>query len=127
MHQEVKNWWAQAQHDINAAKNSLTSKDYDWACFQAQQATEKALKAIYIQENNEIRKTHDLTYLATKIKASVEIIECCSKLNRIYTEVRYPDASEIIPAKKFSVKDAQEYIDLSEKIIQWLEKKLSRN
>ena len=61
MKKEVDNWLRQAQSDLIAAGNSLKSKNYDWSCFQAQQAAEKALKALYLQTFKEIRKVHDLT------------------------------------------------------------------
>ncbi len=45
MQEEVKNWWDQANEDLKAAKDSLKTRHYAWASFQAQQAAEKALKA----------------------------------------------------------------------------------
>jgi len=43
---ESMRWSRQAEKDLKASKNSLKSGDYEWACFQAQQAAEKALKSI---------------------------------------------------------------------------------
>ena len=43
---ESMRWFKQAEKDLKASKNSLKSGDYGWACFQAQQAAEKALKSI---------------------------------------------------------------------------------
>ena len=43
---ESMRWVRQAEKDLKASKNSLKSGDYEWACFQAQQAAEKALKSI---------------------------------------------------------------------------------
>jgi HEPN domain-containing protein len=36
----------QAKKDLQSARNSLASEDFEWACFQAQQSAEKALKAV---------------------------------------------------------------------------------
>ncbi|MHA1253094.1 MAG: HEPN domain-containing protein [Candidatus Helarchaeota archaeon] len=38
-------WFRQAESDLKAAKNRKKKKKYNWSCFQAQQAAEKALKA----------------------------------------------------------------------------------
>ena len=43
---ESMRWFKQAEKDLKASKNSLKLGDYEWACFQAQQAAEKALKSI---------------------------------------------------------------------------------
>ena len=48
--EEIKEWLERSKKDFRAAENSLNSKDYEWVCFQAQQAAEKALKALYIKK-----------------------------------------------------------------------------
>lgn len=40
-------WFRQAEADLRHAHNSLASGDYEWACFAAQQAAEKAVKALF--------------------------------------------------------------------------------
>lgn len=41
-----EDWMRQARRDLRHARNSLESEDYEWACFAAQQAAEKAVKAL---------------------------------------------------------------------------------
>ena len=48
----------------------------------------------------------------------------CIKLNKVYVETRYPDAGDVIPAKKFSKEDAAAFVNLAEEILSWLKKKL---
>jgi len=43
---EAERWMKQALRDLDAARNSVTSGNFEWACFQAQQATKKAVKAL---------------------------------------------------------------------------------
>jgi hypothetical protein len=47
MPSRYKDWLRQAQRDISHAQNALEDGDYDWACFAAQQAAEKAVKALF--------------------------------------------------------------------------------
>ena len=115
--EEEKIWLAKAKKDLSAAKNSLNSRDYEWACFQAQQAVEKALKAIYIKKYKKLLKIHDLVLLARKINAPQEIIIFCSKINPSYIDTRYPDLS-----KGYTEKDAKEILNLTEEILKWIEK-----
>jgi len=43
----VRDWMRQAEKDLGHARRSLDGGDYEWACFSAQQAAEKAVKALY--------------------------------------------------------------------------------
>ena len=40
-------WLAQAQGDLAHARHDVAAGFYDWACFSAQQAAEKATKAVF--------------------------------------------------------------------------------
>ena len=40
-------WMRQAEGDLEHAGLSACEGDYEWACFAAQQAAEKAIKAVY--------------------------------------------------------------------------------
>lgn len=44
-----EDWLKQAYSDLQAAEDSAGSDHHEWACFQAQQAAEKALKALLSQ------------------------------------------------------------------------------
>jgi len=50
-----EDWLKQADSDLCAAEDSASSTHYEWACFQAQQAAEKALKALIISKGGDIR------------------------------------------------------------------------
>lgn len=119
MREEIENWWKQSEKDLKAAKNSLNSGDYEWACFQTQQAVEKALKAVYIKKYKRLLKIHDLVLLARKINAPKEIIVLCSKINPSYTDTRYPDLS-----KSYTEEDAKEILNFSEEILEWIKNNL---
>ncbi len=43
----AKDWMRQAEKDLSHARRDLEDGDYEWACFSAQQAAEKAVKALY--------------------------------------------------------------------------------
>ena len=42
-----RDWFRQAERDLEHARHSVTAEDHEWACFACQQAAEKALKALY--------------------------------------------------------------------------------
>ena len=41
----ARTWFDQARADLAAAEDSAATRHHEWACFQAQQAGEKALNA----------------------------------------------------------------------------------
>jgi len=104
-------------------RDSIKAKHYDWACFQAQQAAEKALKSKYLEVYKTIRKIHDLTFFGKELHLPDKVLNWCSELNKVYVETRYP-SDEKIPAQKFSEKDAIYFLQLAEEILEWLAKKL---
>ena len=123
-----EDWLRHAHSDLELSRVSPPPRVLlEGLCFHAQQAAEKALKAVYIQEFGVLRKVHDLAYLAKKLNTPDEFIDYCIRLSRVYTETRYPDASGTIPAKKFSEKDAQSFVEISSKVLKWLKKKLLKN
>lgn len=84
----------------------------------------KLRSLLYLKQFNDLRKVHDLVFLATNVKAPPEILDTCAWLNKVYIDSRYPDAEWRIPATKFSENDSRQAIKLAESIITWVEKKL---
>ena len=117
--EEIKSWLEQAERDLKAAKDSLKAGNYEWACFQAQQASEKALKALYIKRHEKLLKVHDLVLLARKLDAPEEIVIICSKINPSYVDTRYPDL-----LKDYSEKESEDIINSAGKVLEWIKKNL---
>lgn len=63
MRKEAKSWLDKAEEDFSTAQDCLTSKHFDASAFHAQQAAEKALKALQIQTHGRFDKMHDLVSL----------------------------------------------------------------
>ncbi len=80
MRKETKNWWEQAKEDLKAAKINYDNKVYYVASFLAQQAAEKALKALLLESSLKIPKVHDLVFLAERTGAPEGIVSKCREL-----------------------------------------------
>ncbi len=63
-----EDWLKQAHSDLSAAEDSTGSSHFEWACFQAQQAAKKALKALIISKGGESR-IHSINYSIVQIFA----------------------------------------------------------
>ncbi|HLD59250.1 MAG TPA: HEPN domain-containing protein [archaeon] len=117
----AKKWLEKAITDFAYAKHSLEFGSLDWAQLAAQQAAEKALKAVCIEKGVGLIKTHDLQLLARKVNAPKEIIGQSSLLNSFYTISRYPDLGTDLDEK--TLKEATEdAIIAAEKVVGWCRK-----
>lgn len=125
MQEEVTLWWELALDDIDTAQKNFNIPKYHIAALFSQQAVEKALKALYIYTFKSLKKTHDLVFLATRLKLPDQYKTICKQLDPLYTEARYPDVSGKLPQTLFTKADAAEFIFIAEEILAWVKKKLS--
>jgi HEPN domain-containing protein len=93
--QEARRWIAQARHDADAAALNAREGYAALACFLAQQATEKALKA-YLYGQGERAVIGHATYLLLRrcldYEASFELFrDICRRLDQYYISTRYPN------------------------------------
>ncbi len=124
MREETSNWWKQAQKDLAAAKRSVISKDYEWAAFQANQAAEKSLKALFLEKKKQSVASHNLAHIGNMVKAPQEIVEALQDLNAEYTVARYPDAANAAPFEIYSEVKAQQKVKHAEAVLKWTQPQL---
>ncbi|MHB8254551.1 MAG: HEPN domain-containing protein [Acidiferrobacter sp.] len=96
--EEASEWMAEAKHDLATAQSMLSLKNYAWTCFAAQQAAEKAFKAILIGADSPAIKKHAIADLSESVQDMVqdllpEVVREASGLDIFYIASRYPDAA----------------------------------
>jgi len=128
---EASRWLSQAQADLRAAENSLKSASFEWACFQAQQAGEKALKAIW-QFSAYEPWGHSLTRLVEEfpdeaVRADLMFfLSQAKRLDKLYIPTRYPNGlPDSIPAEVFTLEEAQEAINMAKQLLDLAAEKMS--
>jgi HEPN domain-containing protein len=109
----IQFWLDGADHDLDVAESLFSAGKYDWCLFLAQLVIEKALKAVYVRDNNNQLppRTHNLVRLAetTHLQFDNEQKEFLSEITDYNLEVRYPtyardfykQCTEAFAAKKF--------------------------
>jgi len=130
MPSRYKDWFNQAKKDISHSRNALESKDYEWSCFSAQQAAEKAVKSVFMKLNKD-SWGHSVNYLLVElsklIKVDNKLINLAKQLDKNYILARYPNGFDIgSPYEYYSRKDAEESIENAEKIIEFCENIISK-
>ena len=129
MAERSRDWFRQAVHDLAHARNAAGTRDYDWACFAAQQAAEKALKALAGRLGGEAWG-HSLLVMVTEL-ATVDpeiesLRESAIRLDRYYIPTRYPNGFDSgAPLDYFLESDSREAIGHAEKIIEVVGRRLS--
>ena len=125
---EFERWFNQASYDLKSAKDSRDSGNFEWSCFQSQQAAEKALKAYLYKNRMRVIITHSIRKL---LRMCGELDEAFSRpevmrakeLDTYYIPTRYPNGLEDDYPHAFYIKeDAEKCVNYAEEIINLVEK-----
>jgi HEPN domain-containing protein len=110
-------WLRYAEEDVATAERMLQQEGFAlrWACFLAQQAAEKALKAVLVREGTRFPYTHRLQDLRDLVPPSRRVAEVDADLATLtgWSEAaRYPPAVEIgLKQAGRAVSDARAVVD----------------
>jgi len=114
-------WFRQAEEDLKAAAVLLRSGQHSQACFLAQQAGEKSVKALLADGDQDLR-THSLSALLRELGAD-ELENWGTEaraLDKLYAPTRYPDAlGDAAPMDVFGPEDAAAAIATATRLLQW--------
>lgn len=119
----VKDWMCQAKEELQTAKYLMEGGFHRAACYHAQQALEKALKAALLQKGWELEKTHSigrLAALASDYNLKIEISdEETVFVDSIYRG-RYPAEEGLLPLGEPDSNDARNAVGISSRTVEKL-------
>jgi HEPN domain-containing protein len=95
MPNRAPDWFNQALRDLEQAEDSRKAGRHEWACFAAQQAAEKAVKALHLHLGQEAWGhvvARLLQELPETVTVSPELIEKGRVLDNYYIPARYPNS-----------------------------------
>ena len=90
-----QDWFNQGQRDLELAYWCIEGGHYEWACFAAQQAAEKAVKAVFQKLGGDVwghSVTELLKALPDASTAQTELLNAARELDRHYIPARYPNS-----------------------------------
>ncbi len=98
--------------DLLAAKVLFREGLYDLSAFHAQQAAEKALKALWLERRAELPpRTHALHVLARELGLN-DLLDSARFVSSVYYVSRYPDAGP-----RLGRQEALDVLDHAERIV----------
>lgn len=129
---QANKWLDFAWEDLRIIDDLIEEEAYGLACFHAQQAIEKTLKAYLMQKEGRIDKLHSLAELLDlcfKIDDSFKDFEDYAlTIDRYYIPVRYPDALPgSLPEGMPNKEDAEEALKMAEEIFEFVKNKVNIN
>lgn len=119
---ESDRWYRQAEYDFKVAEWNVEGGFFAPACFWAQQAAAKALRAFLYINNESGRETRSVVELLDRAISYEEgfkdFVEASGRIDLYYKTSRFPDAIPGgIPAEVLIERDAKEAIKVAGDII----------
>jgi HEPN domain-containing protein len=124
MPNRADDWFRQAERDLAQAEDSQKAVRHEWACFAAQQAAEKAVKALHLYHRQEAWG-HVVARLLRELPASVStppgLIEKGRVLDNFYIPARYPNGHpEGAPFEHYGPLQSEEAITYAHEILEFV-------
>ena len=109
-------WFLQAESDLRCVIDLIKTGHFAQACFNSQQASEKALKALAFFRGSDLVKSHSLDTIAKDLKINGELSTYALKLDLYYITARYPDAlpENAVPSESFNKDMADEAMKMAQ-------------
>jgi HEPN domain-containing protein len=122
---DPREWLNRAQSNLARAQKPLQSAYLEDYCFDAQQAAEKAVKAVFIANRLAFPYIHDLGRLLTLLAhAGIRVPKYVSesdRLTRFAVEARYPGLSG--PVTK---SDHRRAVRIASGVVRWATRQVNR-
>ena len=120
---DPREWLNRARSNLARAKSKLPGVYLEDLCFDAQQAAEKAVKAVMIRRNIEFPYVHDLARLLSLLEEAGDdipgVVRKAEELTRYALVTRYPGI-----ARPVSEQECAEAVEIAEMVVQWAEEHL---
>ena len=122
--EDPREWLNRARSNLTLAKAETTGVYLEDLCFEAQQAAEKAIKAVLIARGAAFPYVHDLARLLGLVERTGEVLppslDDADELTRFALVTRYPGAVESV-----SEDDYRQAVAIAEAVVAWAEERVA--
>jgi HEPN domain-containing protein len=122
-----RDWFAQAERDLEHARAAQREGRHEWACFAAHQAAEKAVKALHLRKGQEAWG-HVVARLLAELPVRVpaDLPDKAKVLDAFYVPTRYPNGHpEGAPFEHFGRLQSDEAIRHAGEILEFVRPSLA--
>jgi HEPN domain-containing protein len=123
MPNRARDWLNQATRGLEQAEDSRRAARHEWACFAAQQAAEKAVKALHLHLGQEAWGhvvARLLQELPDTIRIPAELVEKGRVLDSFYIPPRHPNSHpEGAPFEHYGPLQSEEAIRYAHEILEF--------
>jgi len=121
MTNRAKDWLAQGERDLMQARDSRAAERHEWACFAAQQAAERAVKALHLALAQDAWG-HVVARLLAElpIAAGADLIDKAKVLDNFYVATRHANGHpEGAPFEHYGKLQSDQAIQYAGEIIEF--------
>jgi HEPN domain-containing protein len=130
MPERHQDWLRQARDDLDHARLSARQAHLEWAAFAAQQAAEKACKALHLSLGSDAWG-HDLMALLAALPAGQrphpDLVDRAKGLDKHYLPSRYPTGfAQGTPRDHYTLREAEQAIADAAAVIEFCARSIPR-
>jgi HEPN domain-containing protein len=118
-----QDWFRQAERDLQQAHESQRTGLHEWACFAAQQAAEKAVKALHLYKSQDAWGhvvAELLSELPKELSVPATLVEKAKVLDNFYMPTRYANGHPSgAPFEHYGKLQSEEAITYASEIIEF--------
>ena len=123
-------WLRQSEADLAHARTSVDARQFEWACFAAHQAAEKAVKALFMKGGADAWG-HTITTLLGSLPGSdgpsEDLVFCAKVLDKHYIPTRYPNGFDSgAPTDYYTREEALASVECAERILRFCADSIQR-
>ena len=120
---DPREWLSRAKSSLALAKNRIADVYLEDLCFQAQQAVEKAVKAMLLKHSVEFPYVHDLSLLLSMLEETGEVIpdvvRKAEELTPYAFMTRYPGTARVVTTEEYRTA-----VELAVATVEWVTESL---
>jgi HEPN domain-containing protein len=121
-----RDWFRQAELDLATARDAHRAGHHEWACFAAQQAAEKAVKALHEAAGTEAWGHSVVELLRGLSNVPDDIIDAGKALDKHYIPARYPNSHPAgAPGDLYTPAEAERALQDAERLLDYVRRRLS--
>jgi len=122
---DPREWLNRARSNLARARRATADVYLEDNCFDAQQAAEKAIKAVFIHRGERFPYIHNLEDLLQRLQRNglkiPNYVRKSHELTRFASEPRYPSSSGPV-----SKREHRHYVRIAEEVFRWAERQIAK-